>query len=115
MSYQSDLSFDASLTIPLLRVDGVQNFADITSPEGKITGMRSKRQVTRDRISDGIPKWTEFLSNAQRDRIKVQRHFGMSWWPVGGERKVGGLDTRVKIKGEKSGQVERSRHEIALA
>jgi hypothetical protein len=76
MSYQSDLCFDTSLTIPLLRINSVENFADITAAKGKVTSRCPKRQVTSDWIRDGILKWTEFLSHTQRDRIKVQRHFG---------------------------------------
>jgi hypothetical protein len=86
MSCISALSLDASVTIPLLRINGVQNFADITSSKGKIMCGSAKRQVTRDRISDGILKRTEFLSNAKRNGIKVQRHFrnvNSEAWKVG--------------------------------
>src|SRR5271154_5500609 len=78
MSYQLEYLTLTRHTIPLLGIDRVQNFPDITSIKREIARRRSKRQVTRERRRHRILKWAEILSHAQRYGIQVQRHFETS-------------------------------------
>jgi hypothetical protein len=78
MSYQLEYLTLTRHTIPLLGIDRVQNFPNITSIKREIARRRSKRQVTCERRRHGIFEWAEIFSHTQRHGIQVQRHFETS-------------------------------------